>query len=72
MIYSRWINDNLTDFYINGGFEMRKIYRLCIATIALIGALMMGMQHDYLVMVLMIILAIVFVSRVISNDISKI
>ena len=72
MIYSGWINDNLTDFYIKGGFKMRKMYRLIIAIIALFGAVVMRRQQDYFAMTLMILLATVFVSRAISSGIPKV
>lgn len=39
---------------------MRKIYRITITIIALIGACVMGFQHDYLAVTILLVLAIVF------------
>lgn len=39
---------------------MKKIYRITITIISLIGACIMGFQHDYLAMIILLALAIVF------------
>lgn len=50
---------------------MRKMYRFIVAMIALIGALVMGKQHDYIATALMILLAIVFLVRCNSDGTTK-
>lgn len=39
---------------------MRKYYRLSIAIISLIGAIVMGIQHQYLLVLILLILSAVF------------
>lgn len=48
---------------------MRKIYRMTIVVIALIGACVMGFQHDYLVALILLGMAgIFFINRNQVND----